>query len=242
MELIVSRNQSASNDIEIPSSSPRTLFLLLLASFGGALGAVLLLPHVIPGLAVSVSGGSPKAFWFLSRGSAFAAYGLLWLSMAFGLIITNKMARLWPGGPAAYDVHEYTSILGMEFALFHALILLGDNYINYTFAQLLVPFNSLGYKPFWVGFGQLAFYVWGIVTLSFYLRQGLGGTTWRLIHYASYALYLMALAHGIFSGSDSSVAWVVWMYWISGAGLLFLLVYRIAYSVFPYRSSPGIYG
>jgi predicted ferric reductase len=236
----MSRNQAESNEMMITSSSPRTMFLLLLASLGGALGAAVLLPHLIPGLAVSLAGGSPKAYWFLSRGSAFAAYGLLWLSMAFGLILTNKMARLWPGGPAAFDVHEYTSILGIGFALFHALILLGDNYIKYNLAQVLVPFNSIGYKPFWVGFGQLAFYIWAIVTLSFYLRKGLGSNTWRLVHYASYAAFLMALAHGIFSGTDSGTAWIVWMYWASGVSLLFLLIYRIVYTLQPRSASQSI--
>ncbi|MCJ7432540.1 MAG: hypothetical protein MUO77_03540, partial [Anaerolineales bacterium] len=74
---------------------------------------------------------------------------LLWLSMALGLGITNKMARLWPGAPATFAIHEYVSLLGMAFALFHALVLLGDHYINFTFAQMLVPFATVDYRPFW---------------------------------------------------------------------------------------------
>ena len=40
--------------------------------------------------------------------------------MALGLGITNKMARLWPGAPAAFALHEYVSLLGLAFAVFHA--------------------------------------------------------------------------------------------------------------------------
>lgn len=238
----MSSYRSDPNDTQINSGAPRSLLLLFLALLGGAVAAVLLLPSILPGLSVSLVGNSPKAYWFLSRGSAFAAYGLLYLSMISGLIITNKMARLWPGGPAAYDLHEYTSILGMGFALFHALILLGDNYIQYNLAQLLIPFNSLDYKPFWVGFGQLAFYLWGIVTLSFYLRKGLGRISWRLVHYGSYLVFLMALGHGIFSGTDSSSIWVTWMYWLSGASLLFLLIYRVIFTFFPNRRPQPVAG
>ena len=42
-------------------------------------------------LLASFHGSAPKAYWYLSRASAFAAYGLLWSSMALGLAITNKL-------------------------------------------------------------------------------------------------------------------------------------------------------
>src|SRR5947207_8775577 len=37
--------------------------------------------------------------------------GLAWLSMAYGVLISNKLARVWPGGPTAFALHEYTSLL-----------------------------------------------------------------------------------------------------------------------------------
>ena len=56
---------------------------------------------------------------------------------------------------------------GLAFAIFHAVILLGDKYINFTLAQLFIPFSTADYRPFWVGIGQLGFYIWLIVALSF---------------------------------------------------------------------------
>lgn len=189
--------------------------------------AAIVLPAWLPGLSQSLLGTQPKAFWYLSRSSAIAAYILLWLSMVFGLIITNRMARLWPGGPTAYDLHQFTSLLGLAFAFFHAFILLGDHFINYTVAQLLVPFASANFKPFWVGIGQIGFYLWIIVAASFYVRKQMGTRTWRLIHYASFLSFGMAMLHGILSGTDTATTWAGNLYWISGAVLLFLFVYRV---------------
>jgi predicted ferric reductase len=110
---------------------------LLLAALVGALGAVLLLPAWLPGLSQSLLGAEPKAYWYLARASAGVAFGLLWLSMVFGLLITNRMARLWPGGPAAFDLHQHASLLGLAFGLFHALILLGDGYM--TIPSPIIP-------------------------------------------------------------------------------------------------------
>ena len=182
----------------LPPAMPlHTLIGLLLAVALGAFTAAIVLPNWLPGLSQSLLGSEPKAYWYLSRASAMVAYGLLWLSMAFGLIITNKLARLWPGGPVAFDLHQFASLLGLAFALFHALILMGDKYINYDLAQVLAPFNSTGYKPVWVGLGQIGFYLLAIVGLSFYVRKRLGNRIWRLLHYVSFMTFALALMHGI---------------------------------------------
>jgi predicted ferric reductase len=104
---------------------------------------------------------------------------------------------------------------------------MGDHYIHYNLIQVLVPFASENYRPTWVGFGQLGFYIWAVVVLSFYVRKQIGQKTWRLVHYFSYASFLGLMIHGIFSGTDTASLWIQSLYWISGAGLLFLTIYRI---------------
>ena len=218
----------SSTDLEnLPPPMPLpTLIIMLLAVAFGAFAAAIVLPTWLPGLSQSLLGGEPKAYWYLSRASALIAYVLLWLSMATGLLITNKLARLWPGGLTAFDLHQFTSLLGLAFALFHALILMGDKYINYSLAQVLVPFNSTGYKPVWVGLGQIGFYLLAIVGLSFYVRKRLGHRSWRIIHYLSFLTFTLALLHGILAGTDTELAGVRIFYWATGASLLFLFVYR----------------
>jgi predicted ferric reductase len=217
--------------IDLENAAPvmtlESLMLLLMSVAMGAVMALVVLPGWLPGLAGSLTGEAPKAYWYLSRGSALVAFAMLWLSMGLGLIISNKLARLWPGGPVAFDVHQYTSLLGLAFALFHALILMGDAFIAYTLQQVLVPFASENYKPIWVGLGQIGFYVWGAVVLSFYVRARMGTRTWRALHFSSFVVFALAMIHGIFSGTDSADPWVIRMYWYAGASLLFLLLYRI---------------
>ena len=141
------------------------------------------------------------------------------------------MARLWPGSPAAFALHEYLSLLGHSFAGFHALILLGDHYTNFSLLQVLLPFATWNYKPVWVGLGQLGFYAWGLVAISFYVRKRIGQNTWRVLHYLSFLTYAGALVHGLASGTDSSLPWVQDFYWLTGASFLFLLIARIVNSL-----------
>jgi predicted ferric reductase len=215
-----------------PAMTLQNLVIMLLAVAVGAFAAAVVLPNWLPGLSNSLLGEAPKAYWYLSRMSAMTAFILLWFSMSSGVMISNKLARVWPGGPTAFDLHQYTSLLGLAFGLFHALILMGDKYINYSLAQILIPFNSVDYKPIWVGLGQVGFYLMVIVTFSFYIRKRIGHKTWRVIHYISFAVFILSLLHGIFSGTDSPEAWARGLYWTSGISLLFLIVYRILVSIF----------
>lgn len=197
---------------------------------GGYL-AMTLLPAWLPNLTTSLVGAAPKGYWYLSRGTGFVAMTLLWASMAFGLAITNKLSRAWPGAPTAFAVHEFVSLLGLAFAGFHALILMGDRYINFTMLQVVVPFASNSYRPLWVGVGQIGFYTFALVTASFYVRSRIGNRAWRLIHFVSFLTYLAALVHALTSGTDTSTQWAQWYYWLSGSSLLFLLIYRVVASI-----------
>jgi predicted ferric reductase len=143
------------------------------------------------------------------------------------LLISDKIARAWPGAQAAFSLHEYVSLLGLGFGVFHALILLGDRYIGYDLRQVLVPFASEGYRPLWIGLGQVGLYVWAIVSGTFYIKQRIGHKAWRLIHFASYFNFTVAILHGLASGTDTSSAWAQAAYWAFAGSVFFLTMYRI---------------
>jgi predicted ferric reductase len=205
--------------------------LILLVAFLSALITVGLLPDWLPGLSDSLIGSNISAYWYLSRGSAVIAYLLLWLSMILGTGITNKLGSLWPGLPSTIEMHEYTSILGLAFGVFHGLILLGDHYINFSLVQVLVPFSTASYKPIAVGIGQVALYIWALLDVSFYIRKTIGRKMWRAIHFGSFLTYASVLFHAIVSGTDASTAWLQLIYWITGGILAFMISYRILVSV-----------
>ena len=211
--------------------TPRTglpVWPLVTAAVAGAAVALVTIPVWVPVIGASLVGADPKAFWYLSRASAFTGFVLLWLSMASGLLISNKMARIWPGAFTAFDLHQFTSLLGLGFIVLHMLSLLGDHYIGYNLIQLLVPFAAAPYRPLWVALGQIGFYLLIPVTFTFYIRRQIGNYAWRMIHFLSYAVFAMALFHGLSSGTDSSNVWVNWMYWLGAISLTALTIYRVA--------------
>ncbi len=202
-----------------------TALLILGSVFAGTITAALIVPTWLPGLAQSILGPQPKVFWDLARSSGIAAYLLMWLSVVFGLVITNRMAQLWLGGPSTVDMHQFTSLLGMGFAFFHGLILLGDHYTNFSILQIIFPFTTFNYSPFWVGLGQVAFYLTIPVVGSFYLRRRLGPALWRALHFATFLIFALITVHGMLAGTDAAA--LVGMYAATTISVFFLTIYRV---------------
>ena len=206
-----------------PAVSWQAAFAFFLAAALGVALALWLLPHILPIFFSDIA--AQKAYWHLARSSGVVAYLLLWLSAILGLLITNRMARIWPGGPTAFDLHQFASLLALAFTGFHALILLGDDYIRYSLVQILVPFMATGYRPMATGLGQIAFYLAALVTFSFYVKKHIGHRAWRLIHYISFLVFVLITLHGLLAGTDT---WMLWpLYWLSFGSVLFLTLYRI---------------
>jgi len=134
-----------------PAMNLQSLVLMMVAVVVGTALAIAVLPIWLPGLAHSLLGPNPQIYWFLSRGSAIIAYILLWLSMVLGVMMTNKMARAWPGGPVAYDLHQHTSLLGLAYALFHASFWWETNISILTWPRCLCHLPPLIIHPYgWV--------------------------------------------------------------------------------------------
>jgi predicted ferric reductase len=210
-----------------PTHALHTVLPLLLAVILGTGLAIAVLPAWVPALSTSIVSPEPKAFWYLSRSSAFVAYGLLWASMMLGLLMTSKLAPIWPGGPTTYEMHQHSGLLGLGFGLFHGLILLGDHYTGFSIVQVLLPFATTSYRPLWVGLGQMGLYLAILVGLSVYVRPQIGKKLWRAIHFLSFLAFGMAFVHGLGSGTDTSTIWAQGLYFTTGLSILFLLVYRI---------------
>jgi predicted ferric reductase len=211
---------------ENKSGNPN-LWFGLGAALTGILLSALLLPVVLPGLAFSASGSEPKFFWYLSRGTAIFSYLFLWLSLVLGISLTGKVAKYFPGAFTANDLHQFISITGLAGGLLHGLLLMGDRYIHFSLIQVLLPFSTANYRPFWVGIGQVGIYLWAILIGTFYLKKWIGYKSWRLIHLAGYLVFAGVMVHGITTGTDSGTPWMTAIYWTSGASILFLTFYRV---------------
>ncbi len=194
------------------------------------IGTVLTVVGASPLLAASTAAavattGGDTFFWYLSRVAGLTGYLLLFLSVCLGVSIHTRFLEWLLKGWQNFDLHQFTSLLGLGFVVLHIFSLLGDHYVGLTLQQLLVPFAA-SYQPVWLAVGTIAFYLLVIVTVSFYVRSFIGQKTWRALHFVTFAIFFMALLHGLFAGSDSE-SWAKVLYWLTAVIVTVLTIGRM---------------
>jgi predicted ferric reductase len=167
---------------------------------------------------------STQTTWYITRAAGWVAYFLLWFSMVWGLALPTKIFDRFLSQTFSFDFHEFISLLSIGFLLLHVGVLLFDHYLPYSLAQILVPFLS-PYRPLWVGLGVLSFYLALLVTVTFYLRKKIGQKRFKSIHMLSLLGYFTAVLHAFFSGSDSSIGAVQFVYLSTFMVVVFLTAY-----------------
>lgn len=173
---------------------------------------------------------SVQALWYVTRAAGISAYLLLWLSTAWGLAVSSKIFDPILHRFFTYDMHQFLSLLAIGFAILHVAVLLGDRYLPFSLAQILIPFVA-PYRPVWVGLGVIGMYLTILVSFTFYIRQWIGYGTFRVIHYISFIAYIGVATHGLLSGTDSPLLSIQLMYAGTFLVIVFLFAYRVVMSI-----------
>ncbi|MGH3397727.1 MAG: ferric reductase-like transmembrane domain-containing protein, partial [Streptosporangiaceae bacterium] len=175
--------------------------------------------------AVVVTGSSP--LWYTTRATGLVAMVLLTISMAFGLLSSVGYQR--PALPRFVTVglHRNASLLALAFTAAHVITTVVDSYVNIPIQDAFIPFIS-SYRPLWVGLGTVASDLLLALTVTSLLRSRMGFRTWRAVHWTSYACWPVALLHGLGTGSDTPVSWVLLLTLVCVAVVAALVAWRLA--------------
>jgi sulfoxide reductase heme-binding subunit YedZ len=151
---------------------------------------------------------STDALWYLARGSGVVSLILFTVVVALG--IGTRSGRTFAGMNrlVVASVHRSAALLALIFLVAHVVTLLFDPYAQLSLVNVLLPFGS-GYRPLWVGLGTLALDLALAVTVTSLLRDRIGQRAWRAVHWLAYAMWPIALVHGIGSGTDRSTVWLL---------------------------------
>jgi DMSO/TMAO reductase YedYZ heme-binding membrane subunit len=163
--------------------------------------------------------------WVLIRAAGLGAYLMLFLSVAWGLLATTSLVTSRISKRSSTLFHGFVAAAGLYLLGFHLAALLVDRFMRFELLDLLVPFRST-YRPFAVALGIASMYATVVVLASSWARKPLGTKRWRALHLLAVPAFAAALLHGVLAGSDSARPGITWMYWLTGATVLFLVIVR----------------
>ncbi len=149
-----------------------------------------------------------EALWALGRGSGVAALVVFTLAVVLG-ILTRSGRPLGPfGRTGAADLHRTAALTGVGLVAVHVVTLLLDPFAQLRAVDLVVPFVG-AQSPLWLGLGTLAVDLLGVVTVVSLLRHRVGPAVFRLVHWATYPLWALALVHALGTGTDATSPWML---------------------------------
>jgi predicted ferric reductase len=154
------------------------------------------------------------------------AFVMLTVSVLLGVLLAGKKRiERWPRF-AVEDVHGYAGVLTGTFVVLHGFALWINSYLPFTLTQLLVPGTS-SYRAYPVALGVVAAELLAALAVTNRFRRRIPHALWRRAHYANFAVWELALVHGILSGTDAHDPWGLALFAVCTVVVLGATVWRI---------------
>jgi DMSO/TMAO reductase YedYZ heme-binding membrane subunit len=186
-----------------------------------------------PPVAIVVTTSTP--LWYTTRATGLVALVLLTGGMCAGLLTAVRFES--PGWPrfVTLALHRNLSLLALAFTVLHVLTTVLDSFVNIPMIDAFIPFIG-SYRPFWLGLGAVSFDLLLALVITSLLRARMSLRSWRLIHWSAYACWPVAVVHGLGTGTDTPVWWVLTLTVLCVLPVAVLTLWRLALS---WRERPG---
>lgn len=153
-------------------------------------------------------GTNSQALWYMTRGFGLIDLVLLTATMVMGLTQVVRFAR--PGWPrfVVSALHKNISLLAVVFLGVHVVTAVLDTFAPISLASVFIPFVGK-YRPLWLGMGALSLDLLVALVITSLVRDRMRHRTWRLLHWAAYLCWPVAIVHGLGTGTDTKLGWVL---------------------------------
>jgi hypothetical protein len=179
-------------------------------------------------MTLALAAASPKAYWYLTRGTGAVALVLLTVSVLMGVLGSLRFSAgpRWPRF-AIETVHRDVSLLVLLVLVVHIITSVLDSFAPISLTNAVIPFTGT-YRPLWLGLGALSFDLLVALAVTSLVRRRLGYRAWRAVHWLAYASWPVAVLHGLGTGSDTKIWWMLALTGVCVIAVLMAVWARIA--------------
>ena len=164
--------------------------------------------------------------WYTTRATGIVALVLLTASVVLGVLTSVRFeTRSWPRF-TFQDLHRRVSLLAVVFVALHVITTVSDAFAPIGWVSVVIPFTS-PYRRLWLGLGTISVDLLLAVTISSLLRQRIKPRSWRALHWLAYASWPLAVVHGLGTGTDPHLGWVIVLVVACVAAVLIAITWRL---------------
>lgn len=168
-----------------------------------------------------------NALWAFGRVSGFVALALYTGAVLLGILTRSGRPLFTIPRFSVTLVHRNISLLATVFLVLHVGSLMLDSYAKINVIDVFVPFLG-AFRPFWQGLGTVAFDLVLAVVVTGLLRHHIGQRTFRALHWLTYAMWPIALAHAVGNGTNGTGGWFLLLAAGSVAAVGAAVVWRLS--------------
>jgi sulfoxide reductase heme-binding subunit YedZ len=168
-----------------------------------------------------------EVLWAFGRASGLIALLLFTVTLVLGIV--TRSGRPLPGMPrfSVSLLHRNVSLLAVVFLVLHVGTLMFDSYAKLSLLDVVVPFAG-SFKPLWQGLGTVAFDLVVAIVITALLRRRIGQRAFRFVHWFTYAMWPIAVLHGIGNGTNGTSRWFLLLTAASGVLVAAAVVWRLS--------------
>jgi len=151
---------------------------------------------------------SDTILWYATRGAGVVSLVLLTGVVVLGIASAMRwQTDSWPRFLTT-GFHRNLALSTLIFLALHIVTAVVDPFTALGWQAALIPFSS-PYRRLWLGLGVVGIYLLLAIIVTSLLRPLFGPRAWRTIHWLAYAMWPVALIHGIGTGTDPRFAWML---------------------------------
>ena len=173
-----------------------------------------------------IAASGPTALWYAARSTGYVSLLMLTAILVLGIVTAMRWdSRDWPRF-LTQAVHRNLSLLVLIFLGIHIVTSVVDPFAGIAVLNSVAPFTG-SYRPVWLGLGVLSMELLAALVITSLLRQRIGFAAWRVVHWAAYACWPLAMLHTLGTGSDVRSPWAVIISLGCVGAVVFAIVWRL---------------
>ena len=138
----------------------------------------------------------PQILWYAGRATGAVSLVLFTAVLVVGILTAGRAGVAGLPRAGVQRLHRSLSLVAIVFLTVHIVTTIVDGYVDIGWWDVVVPFAA-GYDPFWVGLGTVAVDLLVAIGITSALRRRLPLGVWRAVHLTAYAMWPIALLHGL---------------------------------------------
>jgi predicted ferric reductase len=142
-----------------------------------------------------------EILWFVSRATGVASIVALTVVMVLGMLTSSRRPPQGIRSAVVIGLHRSLALGASAFLLVHIVTAIFEKYVSIDAISAVVPFTS-GYETAWVGLGTVAVDLVAAIVITSLLRHRLPERAWRVVHLSAFAMWPIAVVHGVALGTS----------------------------------------